>query len=144
MGDCVICGIRPAVGKGEHVWPAWFLKDADAAGPPSFGWSSNGKALLNRDDTPLHLAQRQRVLVPACESCNAILNTRFEAPAKKVVRRLVPNSWTGEAEAHEWAAVGQWFAKIFSSLLIHVLCTSTRRSTSTASSESGRPKTLHG
>ena len=32
MVNCVICGIRPAVGKGEHVWPAWFLKDADAAG----------------------------------------------------------------------------------------------------------------
>ena len=31
MVNCVICGIRPAVGKGEHVWPAWFLKDADAA-----------------------------------------------------------------------------------------------------------------
>ena len=56
MVNCVICGIRPAVGKGEHVWPAWFLKDADAAGAPSFGWSSNGEALLNRDDEPLHFA----------------------------------------------------------------------------------------
>lgn len=112
MVNCVICGIRPAVGKGEHVWPAWFLKDADASGAPSFGWSSNGEALLNRDDEPLHFAERQRLLVPACRSCNATLDTRFEKPAKEIVRRLAPNSWVGDAEAHEWAAVGLWFAKI--------------------------------
>ncbi|MCR2799487.1 hypothetical protein QNO21_10150 [Microbacterium sp. zg-Y818] len=112
MNDCVICGIRPAAGKGEHVWPAWFLKDADASGPPSFGWSSNGEALLNRDHEPLHLPERQRLLVPACADCNANLNTRFEQPAKEVVRRLAPNTWTGAAKANEWAAVGMWFAKI--------------------------------
>lgn len=112
MVNCAICAIRPAEGKGEHVWPAWFLKDADAAGPPSFAWSSNGEALLNRDDEPLHFPERQRLLVPACRSCNATLDTRFEKPAKDIVRRLAPNSWIGEAEAQEWAFVGLWFAKI--------------------------------
>lgn len=112
MVNCAICGIRPAVGKGEHVWPAWFLKDADTAGPPPFAWSSNGEALLNRDDAPLHFGKRQRLLVPACRSCNAILDTRFEKPAKEIVRRLASNSWVGEADAQEWAAVGLWFAKI--------------------------------
>lgn len=112
MVNCAICAIRRAVGKGEHVWPAWFLKDADAAGPPSFAWSSNGQALLNRDDEPLHFTERQRLLVPACRSCNATLDTRFEKPAKEIVRRLAPNSWVGGVEAREWAAVGLWFAKI--------------------------------
>lgn len=100
------------MGKGEHVWPAWFLKDADAARPPSFAWSSNGEALLNRYDKPLHFAVRQRLLIPACRSCNATLDTRFEKPAKEIVRRLAPNSWVGEAETQEWAAMGLWFAKI--------------------------------
>jgi hypothetical protein len=112
MVNCAICAIRPAVGKGEHVWPAWFLKDADAAGPPSFAWSFNGEPLLNRHDEPLHLTERQRLLVPACRSCNATLDIRFEKPAKEIVRRLAPNSWLGEAEVQEWAAVGLWFAKI--------------------------------
>lgn len=112
MTNCVICGTRPEEGKGEHVWPAWFLKDADTAGRPAFAWSSNGQALLNRIDEPLHFDERQRLLVPACRPCNAILDTRFEKPAKDVVRRLAPNSWTGVAETQEWAAMGLWFAKI--------------------------------
>ena len=112
MVNCAICAIRPAVGKGEHVWPAWFLKDADAAGPPSFAWSSNGEALLNRHGTPLHFPERQRLLLPACRICNATLDTRIEKPAKEIVRRLAPNSWMGGAEVWEWSAVGLWFAKI--------------------------------
>lgn len=62
-----------------------------------------------------HLADhpmRQRLLVPACRSCSAILDTRFEKPAKETVRRLAPNYWVGEAETHERAAVGLWSAKI--------------------------------
>ena len=109
---CVICGVEPAFGKGEHVWPAWFLKDADAADPPSFAWSSNGVDLLGRSGEPLHFRERQRLLVPACRSCNAVLDTRFEKPAKDVVRRLVPNRWTGEADEQEWVSIGLWFAKI--------------------------------
>lgn len=112
MVNCAICAIRPGVGKGKHVWPTWFLKDADAAGPCPSPGSSNGEALLNRADEPLHFVERQRLLVPACRSCSAILDTRFEKPAKETVRRLAPNYWVGEAETHERAAVGLWSAKI--------------------------------
>ncbi|MGW9345985.1 hypothetical protein ACWGR3_31065, partial [Streptomyces albidoflavus] len=114
MEVCAICGTKPAYGKGEHVYPNWHLGDADRAGPPLFAWTSNGEALLNRDKQPLQFQNRQRLLLPACERCNSILNTRFEEPAKPVVRRLAPNQWTGFADASEWAAIGRWFAKILS------------------------------
>lgn len=69
-----ICGVNDAFGKGEHVFPNWYLGDADKAGPPLFAWSSNGTALVNRDKDPLQFQIRQRLLLPACESCNSILN----------------------------------------------------------------------
>lgn len=109
---CEICGLRPAYGKGEHVFPAWYLKDSDAAGQPKFGWSLNGEVLRNRDGDPLQFQQRQRLLLPACRECNAKLDTRVEKAAKAPVRALLVHGWTGELEAENWAAIGIWFAKI--------------------------------
>ena len=70
MVNCVICGIRPAVGKGEHVWPAWFLKDADAAGAPDeqehsvSAWRSVAKSAGTR------------VLVLPLSACGSILREK--------------------------------------------------------------------
>lgn len=109
---CEICGVQSAYGKGEHVFPAWCLKDADAAGQPKFGWSVNGQALLNRDGDPLQFQERQRLLLPACRDCNAKLDTRIEKAAKEPVRTLVASNWAGELDTGQWAAVGVWLAKI--------------------------------
>lgn len=109
---CEICGVRPPYGKGEHVFPAWYLKDADAAGQPKFGWTVNGQALMNRDGDPLQFQERQRLLLPACRECNAELDTRIEKAAKELVRTLVANNWSGELNAAHWTAVGVWLAKI--------------------------------
>lgn len=108
----MICRTAPGSGKGEHVWPAWYLGDRDAAGPPGGGWAKNGAPLLGRGDLPLNLAERQRVFVPACESCNNDMDRRVEKPAKEVIRRLYPNAWGGSATHAEWQAIGVWFAKV--------------------------------
>ncbi|MGK5681654.1 hypothetical protein [Actinoplanes sp. URMC 104] len=110
---CVLCKARPEHGVGEHIWPSWYLRDLDKTGPPASGWARNGEPILNRRDVQIHLDERQRVLIPACEPCNTELNRRFEDPAKPIIRRLMgPAGWTGEATAEEWKIVGLWFAKV--------------------------------
>lgn len=84
---CVLCGAA-STRVGEHVWPAWFLKDFFVEGP--FEASKAGVPYTARDNPmPLKPLGLPGVHVPMCESCNAILNTRFEEPGKPVVRRLV-------------------------------------------------------
>ncbi len=109
---CVLCGIAPAVGQGEHIWPSWYLKYLDRLGSPVSGWSQNEVPITDREGAQIHPARRMRVLIPACESCNAELNRRFEVPAKPIIKRLAAKGWAGPATAEEWHIVGLWFAKI--------------------------------
>ncbi len=108
---CGFCATNPSSRRGEHVWPQWYLRDLDAAGAPPLGWVENGVPVVDRAGQPLQRSTRARVFFPACEPCNARLNTNIEVPAKRALRRLLPAQWTGIATADEWRAIGIWFAK---------------------------------
>lgn len=95
MGDrfpdqsCVLCP-NPSVGVGEHVWPSWFIREFHGQGP--FTTSRAGLPYTKRDGvTPASTSALQGVHVPACEDCNAALDTMIEKPAKPVVQRLLAN-----------------------------------------------------
>jgi hypothetical protein len=109
---CALCRLRPGIGRGEHVWPQWYLGDSDRLGPPASGWATNDVPITNRDGVQIHPAKRQRVLLPACTTCNGEMDRRFEKPAMPVIRRLKAAGWSGPATADEWGNVGRWFAKI--------------------------------
>jgi hypothetical protein len=108
---CPLCRIAPADTR-EHVWSQWYLRHLDAIGPPATGWSVNGMPVLNRDGVQFRNQHRQRVLIPACASCNSELDKRFEKPAQDVVRRLVGARWSGSEGREEWRAVGMWLTKV--------------------------------
>lgn len=110
---CVLCGAG-STRVGEHVWPAWFIADFYDEGP--FEASKAGTPYTARDSlTPLKSGGLPGVHVPMCESCNTILNKRFEEPAKPVVRQLIPF-----AEEHIWpklsavevAGLALWLFKV--------------------------------
>lgn len=109
---CCLCQSSPAVGRGEHVYPQWYLKFLDEKGPPPLGWSSNGEPVRNRGGQQIHGTARQRVLLPACEPCNNELDRRFEKPAKDAVKRLVSSRWAGTEDQDTWRSVGLWWAKV--------------------------------
>jgi len=109
---CALCLDAPAEGKGEHVWPSWYLRFLDLSGRPRSPWSSGGEPLVDRRGQPIHPERRQRVLLPACLSCNNELNRRFEVPAKTLIKRLAATNWVGHATAEEWRTIGLWFAKV--------------------------------
>lgn len=60
----------------------------------------------------MHPGQRQRVFVPVCPPCNAILNTRFELPARPILRQVLTQGWSVGFTTAEWRTVGLWYAKI--------------------------------
>lgn len=66
---CVLCEVRPATRRGEHVLPQWYLRDR-GHGPGPHPWSRNGEPILDREGRPIALSQRVRVLLPACDLCN--------------------------------------------------------------------------
>jgi hypothetical protein len=110
---CVLCGAA-STRVGEHVWPAWFLSEFYDEGP--FEASKAGVAYTARDSpTPLKSGGLPGVHVPMCESCNTILNTRFEEPAKPVVRQLIPleaNHIWPKLSAPEVQALALWLLKV--------------------------------
>jgi len=84
---CIFCS-SPTGGKGEHVWPKWFLKRWAGQGP--FTRTRNGEPLMRRDGSPQRTPEMAPVTVPVCGSashhdCNAWLNDSFENPAKRVI-----------------------------------------------------------
>lgn len=109
---CAICEHEPAVDRGEHVWPAWYLRHLDMKGRPIGGWSINGEPMLDRNDRQVHPTERQRVFLDACRSCNQELNRRFEVPAKPIIKDLVDAGWAGEILQGDLEVVGLWFAKV--------------------------------
>ncbi|KHE74656.1 hypothetical protein AS25_05775 [Kocuria marina] len=53
--------------------------------------------------------------VPACQDCNAVLNTTVEKPAKPVVRRLLEHGDSGDElilSADECVALARWLLKV--------------------------------
>jgi len=70
----------------------------------------DGEYALNRYDQPRTESNIMRVKLSVCESCNGILNQRFETRAKKPVRSLKANGET-DLTAAEAVAVGEWLVK---------------------------------
>lgn len=111
--NCALCGIRPSVGVGEHIVPAWFKDDFAQEAP--FRSENAGVTYSNRRGM---VAVQETLPVPhapMCVECNGRLNTSLEEPAKPVIRKLVPRS-LGHAwptiTAEEAAALGKWLLKV--------------------------------
>ena len=111
--SCVLC-LDPSSGVGEHVWPTWLIKEFHDEGP--FTSEKGGTPYTKRDGvTPATSVALPGSHVPMCVECNSHLNRTIEAPAKNVIRRLIP--WTA---AHEWPALSAaearslacWFLKV--------------------------------
>jgi hypothetical protein len=109
----VLCP-NPSAGVGEHVWPAWLIRDFHGEGP--FHTEKSGTPYKKRDNTTVaKFAALPSVHVPMCAKCNARLNTKVEEPAKPVVRRVLPWSSTHAwptLTADEAAALGRWLLKV--------------------------------
>jgi hypothetical protein len=99
---------------GEHVWPSWFIGEFHGQGP--FTTSRAGVPYTKRDQlTPVTSDALLGVHVPACEDCNAVLDTTIEKAGKPVVRRLL-----GHGDSHdelmlspdECAALARWLLKV--------------------------------
>lgn len=112
---CVLCEVRPATRRGEHVLPQWYLRDR-GHGPGPHPWSRNGEPILDREGRPIALSQRVRVLLPACDLCNSEMDRRFEKPAKQALRRLFYERGATVLRRHEVRPVALWFLK---TLLLH-------------------------
>jgi hypothetical protein len=106
---CVLCRVRTSSPTGEHVWPLWLLKEF----PPKKGytWWINGKQLLNRDDQPRKQESVDKVKLPVCSVCNAILGRRFEQPAKPLIRSLLHRDGNVVFRGTRAMVVAQWFLK---------------------------------
>jgi hypothetical protein len=99
---------------GEHVLPAWLLRDRYPVSDGPYFSTVNGEEVLNRDGAPRSNENIARWLVPACEVCNAELERRFEQPAIDVIRRMHDDPWGAVLTPDEVAAVGLWFVKTWS------------------------------
>lgn len=108
---CPVCRSFGELTK-EHVWPRWFLKRMDLAGAPPRGWAVNGVPVQDREGQQIHEAQRQRVFLNVCGSCNSEMDRLIEKPAKEPVSLLALNGWRGALSSEEWRAVGIWWAKV--------------------------------
>lgn len=110
---CVFCP-NLSVGVGEHVWPTWFIAEFHGQGP--FTTSRAGVPYTKRDgETPLTAEALFGVHVPACQECNAALDTTIEKPGKPVVRRLLGHAGSAEElilSADECVALARWLLKV--------------------------------
>lgn len=77
-----------------------------------FDWTHNGQPIADQDGQPILAGRvRRRLKLPACEDCNETLNTRFEQPAKQVLRALFAADGALQLSARDATVVGLWFAK---------------------------------
>lgn len=108
---CALCRIRPSSPTGEHVWPTWLL----ALFPESEGPYTryvNGWPETKRDGaTARTQTSTERVKLPCCTECNAILDDRFERVAKPIVRRLMITDGHLTLSAEEAFTLGLWLLK---------------------------------
>lgn len=108
---CALCEDGTATRRGEHVLPAWYLRDQDRLGPPPYSWSVNGEPIRDRGGRPLERRERTRILLPVCKRCNGILERRFETPAKDIVRQLFARQGIISLDDDEAKRVGLWVVK---------------------------------
>ena len=80
---CIFC-VAPSSKSGEHVWPLWFLRMFNDEGP--FHLEVGGEPHLKKNRTLRTTANLEGLRVPMCQPHNAILNQRFEEPAKPIIR----------------------------------------------------------
>lgn len=110
---CVLC-VSPSVGKGEHVWPSWFIGEFEGEGP--FTTSRGGVPYKKADKlTPVTHTALQGVHVPMCEACNSMLNRTIEASAKPVVRKILAHGDSADSlvlTADECRALAVWLLKV--------------------------------
>ncbi len=107
---CPLCRERNTVGRGEHVYPQWYLRHL-GLGPGPMPWTSRGKPILDRNGKPVRANHRVPVLLPMCEPCNTELEHRFETPTKDLLRRIFDRRGDDLLTADEARLVGLWFAK---------------------------------
>lgn len=112
MVTCPICRARPADSR-EHVWAHWYLESMDKHAAPMTAWTSNGTPVVNRDGVQYAgRAERERVMLDICQTCNNELDRRFEKPAQGLVDTLVKAGFAGALTQEQWGAVGLWWAKL--------------------------------
>lgn len=112
---CVLCVLREATRRGEHVLPQWYLGDR-GPGPGPFPWTRNGESIRDRQGQPVALKDRVRIQLPVCRECNGELNWRFEKPAKDALRLLVDARGRVVLGPDDLESVALWFLK---TLLLH-------------------------
>ncbi len=104
----MLCKTGRSGKDGEHVLPRWLLDMWPAKSGP-FTIFRNGSPVLSRDGRVRSQTSSARFKLPVCQECNAVLNERFEEPAKPLVRRLFNR---GPALTHnESQVIGCWFVK---------------------------------
>lgn len=95
---CVLCETRASSPAGEHVWPKWLLTDTMLFGSGPYTMHINDEPTRKRrqaDGSPGAVRSQTSLMgarVPMCHVCNGVLNTRFEVPAKDLIRRLIPRN----------------------------------------------------
>ena len=112
MATCPICRTRPADSR-EHVWAHWYLEHMDKHAAPMTAWTSNGSPIVNRDGLQYAgRAERERVMLDICKTCNNELDRRFEKPAQGLVDTVVKAGFAGALTREQWGTVGLWWAKL--------------------------------
>lgn len=76
-----------------------------------YTWHVNGRPVMKRDGSPRSHSALSRVKVPACRECNGILATRFELPAKPLIRRLFEADGHADFDGAEAHTVALWLLK---------------------------------
>lgn len=108
---CVLCD-SPSEGVGEHVLPAWFLRDSAVEGP--FITDKAGIPYRTRAGKAEH-PNLSGVHVPMCQAHNSLLNQTIEEPAKPIVRRLFADGadtvWP-RLDTSQAGSLAKWLVKV--------------------------------
>lgn len=76
-----------------------------------YTWYINDEPIMTRDEEPRQHDSFGSMKIPACVSCNQILNDRFEVPAKVPLLALFQTSGEVTLSADDAVACGLWLAK---------------------------------
>lgn len=108
---CILCQERPSSPSGEHVWTEWFLSEFPESDGP-YRRYINGEPERKRDGVTIRThSSAERVKVPCCTDCNAILQRRFENAAKPIVRRTMKANGAVMLSSAEATVFGLWLVK---------------------------------
>lgn len=107
---CTLCSARPSSPTGEHVWTAWLLSQfSEREGP--YTRYINGEPERNRNGAIRTQTSAERVKLPCCMPCNAILDRRFEQPSRTIVRRVFETDGAVVLDGREARTLGTWLLK---------------------------------